>query len=196
MKKIKLLFAAILAASLVGFTACSISSSSTGSSNSDDASDIDPFAGTCWYGDLYKPSYENGNTVYVTDGTGVLLNFKPESEKTNIMGKEYGYVEFPNPIYFLFPKNYEANKKAGDENVCKVLENQKFTYSVEKNADGYSACIGIMGEMFRLTICNENADNGTLKWTSGGSVYSYKNNETITWYCKDTLPRTIYKQKQ
>lgn len=195
MKKIKLLFAAILAAFLVGFTACSISSSSTGSSNSEDASDIDPFAGTSWYGDLYKDDYdENMHRIYVKDGSGDLFRFRPASEKTNVFGKEMGYVEILNPVYFLFPKDYEAAVKSGNENAYQLLENQKITYTVEKNEKGYEACIGILGEQFRLTISKADSKEGTIKWTAGGYLSYGSGDNKITWNFNDTLPRTIYKK--
>lgn len=191
MKKIKLIFAAMFTAAMImGISACSNSSSS-----SDDASDIDPFAGTSWYGDLYKDDYdENMHRIYVKDGSGDLFRFRPASEKTNVFGKEMGYVEILNPVYFLFPKDYEAAVKSGNENAYQLLENQKITYTVEKNEKGYEACIGILGEQFRLTISKADSKEGTIKWTAGGYLSYGSGDNKITWNFNDTLPRTIYKK--
>ena len=183
---------------IFAFSSCS----HAGNSGNDDEEDVlienfDPFAGTTWYGDLYKGEYdENLNQIYKKTGTGVLLCFGPESEKNNLMGQEFGYVETKNPIYLFFPKDYEAAKKSKGENAYQLMKNQKLAYSVEKNENGYSACIGFLGEAFRLTISNSNANEGVIKWTSGGYVsYGYEDDKT-TWYFNDTLPRTIYKQTE
>ena len=76
------------------------------------------------------------------------------------------------------------------------MENQKLAYSVEKNENGYSACIGFFGEDLRLTISNSNANEGVIKWTSEGYVSYGDGDDQTTWYFKDTLPRTIYKQTE
>lgn len=183
---------------IFAFSSCS----HAGNSRNDDEEDaltvnFDPFAGTTWYGDLYVGDYdENSNVILKKTGTGVLFCFDPASEKNNLMGQEVGYVETKNPVYFLFPKDYEAAKNSKDENGYQLLENQILPYSVEKNENGYSACIGFLGEAFRLTISNSNANEGVIKWTSGGyESYGYEDDKT-TWYFNDTLPRTIYKQTE
>ncbi len=201
MKKIKLFFAAFIAASAFCLMACSNSSSGSGSSGSDAADEedlpegFDPFAETTWYGDLYKGDYdENMHRIYVKDGSGDLFRFRPASEKTNVFGKEMGYVEILNPVYFLFPKDYEAAVKSGNENAYQLLENQKITYTVEKNEKGYEACIGILGEQFRLTISKADSKEGTIKWTAGGYLWYGSGKDEIRWNFNDTLPRSIYKK--
>ena len=88
-----------------------------GNSGNDDEEDalpenFDPFAGTTWYGDLYKGEYdENLNQIYKKTGTGVLLCFGPASEKNNLMGQEFGYVETKNPVYFFFQKIMRLPKR-------------------------------------------------------------------------------------
>ena len=149
---------------IFAFSSCS----HAGNSGNDDEKDalienFDPFAWTTWYGDLYKDDYdENTHRIYVKDGSGDLFRFRPASEKTNVFGKEMGYVEILNPVYFLFPKDYEAVVKSGNENAYQLLKNQKITYTVEKNEKGYEACIGILGEQFRLTISKADSKEGTI----------------------------------
>ena len=202
MKKIKLIFAALFTVALImGITACATPSNSgnngDGSGSGGSSEPADPFAGTSWYGDLYKGEYdEDMKIIYKKYDTGVLFSFRPESEKTFIMGQEYGYVEIPNDVYFLYPKDYEAAQKTGNENAYKLLKNQKITYTVEKNSEGYSACIGIFGEQFRLKISKADSKEGIIKWTAGGYITSGYGDNEVTWNFNDTLPRTIYKQEE
>lgn len=181
------------------FSACSQPSSSGSDSDSADEEELpegfDPFAETTWYGDLYKDDYdENMHRIYVKDGSGDLFRFRPASEKTDVFGKEMGYVEILNPVYFLFPKDYEAVVKSGNENAYQLLKDQKITYTVEKNEKGYEACIGILGEQFRLTISKADSKEGTIKWTAGGYLWYGSGKDEIRWNFNDTLPRTIYKK--
>ena len=154
------------------------------------SSDFDPFAGTTWCGTLYEDEFTSPGK----NGYGELLKFG--TEKNNLIGKELGTVEFPNEIYFFWPENYEANEKAGYENSQHVLKKQKWNYYVEKTKDGYAAIIGILGgEWLRLTIKSEGATEGTLRMTSHGYMsYGYENNK-VTWYDDDLLPRILSKKE-